>query len=80
MRTVCDYVHLNPVRAGLLKAEAPLESFRWSSYGLYLKTPGQRPGWLRVDRLLGEKGIPKDSEAGRSQFAILMEKRRAVQV
>jgi putative transposase len=77
LRTVCDYVHLNPVRAGLLKAQAPLENFRWSSYPQYLKEPGQRPGWLRVDRLLGEKGIPKDSEAGRRQFAALTEKRRA---
>jgi hypothetical protein len=30
-----------------------------------------------VDRLLGEKGIPKDSEAGRRQFGLLMERRRA---
>ncbi len=36
-----------------------------------------RPGWLRVDGLLGEKGIPQDSEAGRKQFATLTEKRRA---
>ena len=77
LRTACDYVHLNPVRAGLLKSAAPLESFRWSSYGQYLKEPGRRPAWLRVDRLLGEKGIPKDSEAGRRQFAALTEKRRA---
>ncbi len=27
LRTVCDYVHRNPVRAGLLKAVVPLESF-----------------------------------------------------
>jgi len=54
-----------------------LESFRWSSYGAYLKGPGQRPGWLRVDRLLGEKGIPKDSEAGRRQFGLQMEHRWA---
>ena len=27
--------------------------------------------------LLGEKGIPNDSEAGRKQYALLMEKRRA---
>lgn len=31
LRRVCDYVHLNPVRARLLRAEEPLESFRWSS-------------------------------------------------
>jgi len=77
LRTVCDYVHLNPVRAGLLKPTAPLESYGWSSYGLYLQRPSRRPAWLRVDRLLGEKGIPKDSEAGRKQFALLTEKRRA---
>jgi len=77
LRTVCDYVHLNPVRAKLLSPEAALESFPWSSYREYLKPPGQRPGWLRVDRLLGEKGIPKDSEAGRRQFGWQMERRRA---
>src|SRR5947207_15811154 len=27
LRTVCDYVHLNPVRAKLLKPEEPLERF-----------------------------------------------------
>ena len=41
-----------------------------AAIGAYLKPAGQRPGWLRVDRLLGEKGIPKDSEAGRTQFAL----------
>ena len=76
LRTVCDYVHLNPVRAKLLKAGAGLESFRWSSYPEYLKTPGQRRPWLRVDRLLGEKGIPKDSPAGRAAFGVQMERRR----
>ncbi len=77
LRTVCDYVHLNPVRAKLLAPNQPLESFLWSSYGCYLKPPSQRPAWVRVDRLLGEKGIPKDSEAGRQTFALLMERRRA---
>src|SRR3974377_521031 len=69
LRTACDYVHLNPVRAGLLKPEAPLESFAWSSYGEDLKEAGQRPVWMRVDRLLGEKGIAGDTQAGRQQFA-----------
>jgi len=76
LRTVCDYVHLNPARAGLLKRGEPLEDFPWSSYGDYLKTARQRPAWLRVDRLLGEKGIARDSEAGRRQFARLTEERR----
>jgi REP element-mobilizing transposase RayT len=74
--TVCDYVHLNPVRAKLLSAKRPLRSFPWSSYGEYLKGPAQRPAWLRVDRLLGEKRIPKDSRAGREEFERQMERRR----
>ena len=77
LQTVCDYVHLNPVRAKLLQRGTVLQSYRWSSYADYLKAPSQRPGWLRVDRLLGEKRIPKDSPAGRKEFAALMEMRRA---
>jgi REP element-mobilizing transposase RayT len=76
LRTVCDYVHLNPARAGLLKGGEPLEVFPWSSYGDYLKPARQRPIWLRVDRLLGEKGIGRDSAAGRRHFARLTEERR----
>jgi putative transposase len=64
LQTVCDYVHLNPVRAKLLKPEQALETFKWSSYPLCLQPPKKRPGWLRVDRLLGEKGIPRNTTAG----------------
>ncbi|MBU6402872.1 MAG: transposase [Verrucomicrobia bacterium] len=76
LRTVCDYVHLNPVRAKLIKPEAPLASFRWSSYPDYLKAREGRPAWLRVDRLFGERGIPKDTAAGRREFGRQMEQRR----
>lgn len=76
LRTVCDYVHLNPVRAKLLTDGQPLRSYAWSSYGLYLQTPGKRPEWLRVERLLGEMGIARDSAAGRRQFELSMEDRR----
>ena len=48
----------------------------WSSYPLYLLCPEGRPPWLRTDRLLGEWGIPRDSAAGRQQFARHMEARR----
>ena len=76
LRTVCDYVHLNPVRARLLGPEQPLQEYRWSSYPEYLKRAGQRPAWLRADRLLGELGIRRDDAAGRRQFAQAMEERR----
>jgi REP element-mobilizing transposase RayT len=75
-RTVCDYVHLNPVRAKLLTPEEPLRAYAWSTYGQYLLPPGKRSAWLRVDRLLGEMGIPQDSTAGRRQFEVMMEERR----
>ena len=76
LKAVCDYVHLNPVRAGLLPPQEPLAAYPWSSYPLYLQEPSHRPVWLRVDRLLGEWGIPEDSGAGRAQLARHMEARR----
>jgi REP element-mobilizing transposase RayT len=36
LKTVCDYVHLNPARARLLARRQPLADFSWSSYPLYL--------------------------------------------
>src|SRR6185503_14806951 len=78
LRTVCDYVHLNPVRAKLLRPDQKLAHFRWSSYREYLRTPARRAPWLRTGRLFGELGIPKDSTAGRRQFGRMMEARRAM--
>ena len=77
LKTVCDYVHLNPVRAGLLTPDQPLSDYQWSSFPEYLKAPGKRPPWLRVDRLLGEMGIPQDTTAGRRQLELRTEERRA---
>ena len=76
LRTVCDYVHLNPVRAKLLGPEQKLREYAWSSFVDYLKPPGHRAAWLRVDRLFGEMRIPRDSAAGREQFERVMEERR----
>ena len=42
LRTVCEYVHLNPVRAKLLRPEEPLRAYRWSSYAAYLERPERR--------------------------------------
>ena len=67
LRTACDYVHLNPVRARLLKKEERLLAYPWSSLMGYVAAPGHRPEWMRVDRLLGEHGIGRDTEAGRRE-------------
>lgn len=77
LKTVCDYVHLNPARAKLLGPEQPLREYRWSSWPEYLKRPRQRWPWLRVARMLGEYRIPKDSAAGRQQLEARLEERRA---
>jgi len=76
LRKVCEYVHLNPVRANLLKSEKRLSAYAWSSYGEYLKSPARRLPWLRVDRLLGEMRIPQDTAAGRREFERQIELRR----
>ena len=68
LKSVGDYVHLNPARAKLVVADAPLKSFAWSSWPAYLLARSKRPAWLRVDRLLGEWGIPKDISAGRQRL------------
>jgi len=53
---VCAYVHLNPVRAKLLRPEEPLRAYRWSSYPAYLERPGRRAPWLReFERVMEER-------------------------
>jgi REP element-mobilizing transposase RayT len=76
LKTVCDYVHLNPVRARLIKPEDRLLGYPWSSLGWYVAAREHRPAWMRVDRLLGGHGIASDSAAGRREFESRMEARR----
>jgi putative transposase len=76
LRTACDYVHLNPVRARLLQTEDRLLGYPWSSLASYLAAPEHRPKWIRVDRLLGEHGLPHDTAGSRQEFERRMEARR----
>lgn len=75
--TVCDYVHLDPVRAKLLARGQRLSEYPWSSLGCYLATPRQRPSWLQVNRLFQEHGIGVDTAVGRKEFEQRMETLRA---
>lgn len=75
LRVACDYVHLNPVRAGLVAKKARLESFAWSSYPAY-RRPKLRPAWLRTDRLLGEHGLDGESAAVLREFERRMQSAR----
>jgi len=79
LRTVCDYVHLNPSRAKLVTSKEPLDRYPWSSYPHYLQPARRRPPWLKVNRLLGEYGVRGDDAAGRRRFAEEVERRRAAE-
>jgi len=78
LRVVCDYVHLNPLRAGLIGVEEggkTLEEYPWSSYPQYLKPSEERWKPMSVERLLGEHGIQRDDRRGRMEFRERMEQR-----
>jgi putative transposase len=76
LRTVCDYVHLNPERAKLLGTRERLQKYRWSSYPSYLRSRQKRECWLRCGRLFAEHGLVKESRRSRLEFARRMEQRR----
>jgi putative transposase len=66
------YIHLNPVRAGLIRAgRQPLQKYLWSSYPAYLKS-GEAPAWLRRERVLGALGL---TEADGRRYQTYMESR-----
>ena len=60
----------------VLKTGERLLPYPWSSFGAYLASAQHRPGWIRVDRLLGEHGIQRDHAEARQQFEARMEQRR----
>jgi len=76
LRIACDYVHLNPARANLVRPGQRLEDYRWSSYPSYLQKPSVRPRWLRTDRLLGEHGMEDDNRMARLEFSQRVETER----
>lgn len=64
---VCHYLHLNPVRAGVVPVER-LGEFRHSSYW-YLGQPQARPAFLHPETALVEAGGLTDTPAGRRSYA-----------
>ncbi len=67
-----DYIHLNPVRAGLVGAAEGLGLLedQWSSlaqgYGI---SPAQRAGWMETTLGLAAARLP-DTVAGRRGFLV----------
>ncbi|MEI7730715.1 MAG: transposase [Verrucomicrobiota bacterium] len=75
LRRVCDYVHLAPVRAGLVMEREPLCTFAWSSLAQCLQSPEQRVPWFPAARLFQQAGLSDDA-AGRAAFEKTIEQRR----
>ena len=73
-RNLIDYIHLNPVRAGLVSKGVPIEQFKWSSINYYRMSPANRERWqIAADGL--ESAGCRDSPGGRRQYLIELDKR-----
>ena len=73
-RTVSDYIHLNPVRAGILAEGDNLVTYRWSSLPALVGLPRKRPAWLSGEWVLGGFG-ETDSSSGRRRYREALEQR-----
>ncbi len=69
-----DYIHLNPVRAGIVKEQDGIESYPWSSLRYYLRAANKRPSWLETATGFGECNC-SDTARGRKEFLHVLEKR-----
>ena len=61
-RGLSFYIHLNPVRAGIVKE---LETYKWSSYHDYVKTK-KIHHWIACEEIL--KGFGKDEKESRDEY------------
>ncbi len=80
-RILSDYIHLNPVRARLIrpeKGESVLD-YPWSSLaGAYVLPRGKRPKWMAAADGLARLGLP-DTAAGRKRLVARLDRRAAAE-
>ena len=72
LTTLMHYVHLNPVRARLVKVSDGIESYPWSSLGDYLAPPSKRRDWVAVEPGLAHLGY-EDKAGGRKKMLGVLE-------
>ncbi len=63
---VCHYIHLNPVRSGVVAMEQ-LAQWPWTSLAGYTGAR-KRPAWLSVEAALAHAGGLADTPAGRKRY------------
>ena len=77
--SLLDYIHLNPVRAGLIsiQKQESVKDYPWSSVaGGYALPARRRAPWLACEEGLGAFD-PGDNTAGRRQFVARLDRRAA---
>jgi hypothetical protein len=77
LSNLIDYVHLNPIRAGIINAAATesLLDYQWSSLSRgYAVSPQKRPSWLKTDEGFGSLGL-EDSVKGRRLYVRRLEEK-----
>ena len=79
LSTLIHYVHLNPVRAKLVKVADGIENYPWCSLADYIRPASKRRSWLAVDEGLAHLDYA-DTAAGRRKLLAytegLIDKRR----
>ena len=68
---VCHYLHLNPVRAGIVSV-SQLKAFRYSSYW-YLWRPAKRLTFMEATTALSEAGSLKDHRHGWAAYEAFLD-------
>lgn len=66
LANVCHYIHLNPLRAGIVDEERLLD-YRWSSLR-WLMNPRSRPSWFAPTVALDGAGALRDDPRGRRMY------------
>jgi putative transposase len=76
LSNMIDYVHLNPIRAGIINAPTEhLLDYPWSSLSRgYAVSPQKRPAWLKTDEGFGILGL-EDSVKGRRLYVRRLEEK-----
>ena len=76
LSNLIDYVHLNPIRAGMINtATESLLDYPWSSLSRgYAVSPKKRPSWLKTDDGFGILGL-EDSVKGRRLYGRRLEEK-----
>lgn len=74
-RMVSDYIHLNPARIKMLDKQNPrLESYRWSSYGMFV-SPGSLPPWLDRYRIFASHDLRGEASVDRRRYGAYMKQK-----